>query len=62
MKCKVFCKKMLPQENRHLDAGGKRFLFSIVHLTPTNDLVFNVHTSKYILVMDLAKLKKKKIK
>lgn len=56
MKCKVFCKKMLPQENRCLDAGGeKRSLFSIVHLTPTNDLVFNVHTSQYTLVMDLAK-------
>lgn len=56
MKCKVFCKKMLPQEKRCLNAGGKSFLFSIVHLTPTNDLVFNVHnTSKYILIMDLVK-------
>lgn len=23
MKCKVFCKKMLPQGNKCLDAGGK---------------------------------------
>lgn len=60
MKCKVFCKKMLPQENRCPDAGGeKRFLFSTVYLTPTNELVFMVHnTSKYILIMDLAKLKR----
>lgn len=59
MKRKVFCKKMLSQENRCLDAGGKRSLFSTVYLTPTNELVFKVHnTSKYILIMGLAKLKK----
>lgn len=40
--------------------AGKRSLLSIVHLTPTNDLVFSVHnTSKHIWVMDLAKKKKR---
>lgn len=60
MKCKVFCKKMLPQGNKCLDAGGeKRSFFSIVHLTPTNDLS-SMSTSNYILVMDFAQKKKKK--
>lgn len=32
MKCKVFCKKMLPQENRCLDVGGKKDFCSPLYI------------------------------